>query len=55
MSQIDVQAIVVQLQTALGTQIVAGTIVLNLNEGRLASVKTETYKRIDTDKPLTNR
>lgn len=46
----DVQALVSQLQEALGLQIVCGSIVLNLNESKLASVKTETYQRIE--KPL---
>lgn len=50
MSQPDIQALVVQLQTALGTRIVAGTIVLNLNQGKLSSVKTETYQRIETER-----
>lgn len=54
MSQTDLQALVVQLQVALGTQIVAGTIVLNLNQGKLASVKTETYQRIES-KQLTQK
>lgn len=57
MNSPDLQALVVQLQTALGTRIVAGTIVLNLNQGKLASVKTETYQRIDDgiDRRLTPR
>jgi hypothetical protein len=43
----QIQALVNELQTALGVRIVAGTIVLNLNQGKLASFKTETYQRIE--------
>ncbi len=43
----DIQAIVVQLQEALGLQISCGSIILNMNESKLQSVKTETYRRID--------
>lgn len=53
----DVQALVSQLQEALGVQIVCGSIVLNLNESKLSSVKTETYQRIakELDKPRPSR
>jgi hypothetical protein len=42
----DLHQIVALLQAALGVHISAGTISLNLNDGRLCSVKTETYQRI---------
>lgn len=42
----DIQQLVADLQAALGLRVTAGTISLNLNEGRLQSVKTETHMRI---------
>lgn len=63
----DVQTLVVQLQEALGLQIVCGSLTLNLNESKLSSYEAKTHQRIGArgpnrnphprrfDKPLDNR
>lgn len=42
----DVQRLIVDLQVALGLQIVTGQITLNLADTRLQSVETKTYQRV---------
>lgn len=47
------QELAVALLQKLGLSVSAGSVTLNFNEGKLASVKTETYQRIESDKRLT--
>lgn len=48
----NVQQIVLALQAALGVNIATGQIVLNINEGRLQSLETKSYRRFVTTKPI---
>ena len=45
-------ALVQSLQRALDLSVTTGTISLCLHEGRLQSVKTETYQRVTVDTPV---